>query len=192
MLQHGCPGHLHRRPPCRRPGLVQSRQSGRVWHRLSTLSPALTRAVAKGKLAIPRHGFYHFVRPEQRAAGTADPAEWIDPLMKHQDLGYRVSLLRAAAHHGSSHPSAMIFQVVAPRQLRDLTLGAHRLQFIYQEPEAFAACNEAALVGAIKTPSSPASSGPCSTGCATCTEPVASAAWHRSPKTLAHALIRAR
>ena len=119
---------------------------------LSTLSPALTRAVAKGKLASPRHGFYLIVRPEHRTAGAADPAEWIDPLMKHQGLGYRVSLLRAAAHHGSSHQAAMIFQVVAPRQLRDLTLGAHRLQFIYQEPESFAACNEASLVEAIKTP----------------------------------------
>jgi predicted transcriptional regulator of viral defense system len=119
---------------------------------LSTLSSALTRAVAKGKLASPRHGFYLIVRPEHRAAGAADPAEWIDPLMKHQGLGYRVSLLRAAAHHGSSHQAAMIFQVVAPRQLRDLTLGAHRLQFIYQEPAAFAACNEAAFVGTIKTP----------------------------------------
>ena len=118
----------------------------------SALLPALTRAVAKGKLAKPRHGFYLIVRPEHRAAGAADPAEWIDPLMKHQGLGYRVSLLRAAAHHGSSHQAAMIFQVVAPRQLRDLTLGAHRLQFIYQEPEAFAACNEPALVEAIKTP----------------------------------------
>ena len=119
---------------------------------LSTLSPALTRAVAKGKLANPRHGFYLIVRPEHRAAGAADPAEWIDPLMKHQGLAYRVSLLRAAAHHGSSHQAAMIFQVVAPRQLRDLTLGAHRLQFIYQEPEAFAACNEPTLLDAIKTP----------------------------------------
>ncbi len=119
---------------------------------LSTLSPALTRAVAKGKLACPRHGFYLIVRPEHRAVGAADPAEWIDPLMKHQGLGYRVSLLRAAAHQGSSHQAAMIFQVVAPRQLRDLTLGAHRLQFVYQEPEAFAACNDAALVDAIQTP----------------------------------------
>lgn len=116
------------------------------------LAPALTRAVAKGKLANPRHGFYLIVRPEHRAAGAADPAEWIDPLMKHQGLAYRVSLLRAAAHHGSSHQAAMIFQVVAPRQLRDLTLGAHRLQFIYQEPEAFAACNGGALLDAIKTP----------------------------------------
>ena len=116
------------------------------------LAAALTRAVAKGKVANPRHGFYLIVRPEHRAAGAADPAEWIDPLMKHQGLGYRVSLLRAAAHHGSSHQAAMVFQVVAPRQLRDLTLGAHRLQFVYQAPEAFAACNEPALVAVIKTP----------------------------------------
>jgi predicted transcriptional regulator of viral defense system len=119
---------------------------------LSTLSPALTRAVARGKLASPRHGFFLIVRPEHRAAGAADPAEWIDPLMKHQGLDYRVSLLRAAAHHGSSHQAAMIFQVIAPRQLRDLTLGVHRLQFIYQERAAFAACNEASLVDSIKTP----------------------------------------
>lgn len=118
----------------------------------TTLAPALTRAVAKGKLANPRHGFYLIVRPEHRASGAADPVEWIDPLMKHQGLAYRVSLLRAAAHHGSSHQAAMIFQVVAPRQLRDLKLGAHRLQFIYQEPDAFAACNEPAFIEAIKTP----------------------------------------
>ena len=31
---------------------------------LSTLSPALTRAVAKGKLVSPRHGFCLIVRPE--------------------------------------------------------------------------------------------------------------------------------
>jgi predicted transcriptional regulator of viral defense system len=118
----------------------------------SALAPALTRAVAKGKLANPRHGFYLIVRPEHRATGAADPAEWIGPLMKHQGLSYRVSLLRAAAHHGSSHQAAMIFQVVAPRQLRDVTLGAHRMQFVYQEPEAFAAGNEPALLDAIKTP----------------------------------------
>lgn len=91
------------------------------------------------------------VRPEHRAAGAADPAEWIDPLMKHQGLGYRLSPLPAAAHHGSSHDAAMVFQVATPRQLRNLTLGVHRLQFIYQEPTAFAACNEAVFVETLKT-----------------------------------------
>jgi hypothetical protein len=72
--------------------------------------------------------------------------------MKHQGLGYRLSLLPAAAHHGSSHEAAMVFQVVAPRQLCNLTLGVHRLQFIYQEPTAFAAGNEAVFVETLKTP----------------------------------------
>lgn len=116
------------------------------------LASALTRAVSKGKLAHPRQGFYLIVRPEHRASGAADPAEWIDPLMRHQGLAYRVSLLRAAAHHGSSHQAAMVFQVVAPRQLRDITVGAHRLQFIYQEPAAFEACNEGPLLSKLETP----------------------------------------
>ena len=72
--------------------------------------------------------------------------------MKHQDLDYRVSLLRAAAFHGSSHQAAMVFQVVAPRQLRELTLGRHRIQFLYQTPRDFEACNRAELLDAIKTP----------------------------------------
>jgi hypothetical protein len=67
---------------------------------------------------------------------------WVDPLMKYLKLDYRVSLLRAAAFHGSSHQAAMVFQVVVPKQLRDFELGRHRLQFIYQKPETFAATNQ--------------------------------------------------
>lgn len=118
----------------------------------AALTAALTRAVAKKKLVNPRHGFYLILRPEHRAAGAPDPAEWIHPMMKHQGLAYRVSLLRAAAHHGSSHQAAMVFQVIAPRQLRDLEIGMHRLQFIYQAQDAFAGCNDAAFLDVIKTP----------------------------------------
>lgn len=123
------------------------------------LTAALTRAVAKHKVAHPRHGFYLILRPEHRAAGAADPAEWIDPLMKHQRLAYRVSLLRAAAHHGSSHQAAMVFQVVVPKQLRDIEIGVHRLQFIYQEAQAFDGCNDAPFLSAIKTPAGYAAVG---------------------------------
>jgi hypothetical protein len=91
---------------------------------VSALSPALTRAVAKGKLATPRHGFYLIVRPEHRAAGAADPAEWIDPLMKHQGLDYRVSLLSAAAHHGSSHQAASAAWHRSPRTLAQARIHA--------------------------------------------------------------------
>lgn len=102
---------------------------------------AITRLVKKRRLANPRHGFYLILRPEDQLAGAPDPARWIDPLMKYQGIDYRISLLRAAAFHGSSHQAAMVFQVVAPKQLRDFELGRHRLQFLYQAPEAFALIN---------------------------------------------------
>jgi predicted transcriptional regulator of viral defense system len=102
---------------------------------------AVTRLINKERLANPRHGFFLILRPEDRIAGAPDPARWIDPLMKHQGLSYRVSLLRAAAFHGSSHQAAMVFQVIAPKQLRDFEIGRHRLQFLYQAPKAFAHVN---------------------------------------------------
>jgi predicted transcriptional regulator of viral defense system len=115
------------------------------------LSAAITRLIKRGRLASPRHGFYLILRPEDRNAGAPDPAKWIDPLMKHQGIDYRVSLLRAAAFHGSSHQAAMVFQVVVPRQLRDFEIGRHRLQFLYQSPEMFALANAPEYLAALKT-----------------------------------------
>lgn len=105
------------------------------------LAAAITRLIKKRRLANPRHGFYLILRPEDQIAGTPDPVRWIDPLMTYQRLDYRISLLRAAAFHGSSHQAAMVFQVIVPRQLRELEIGRHRLQFIYQTPSAFAKVN---------------------------------------------------
>lgn len=115
------------------------------------LTAAITRLVKKRKLANPRHGFHLILRPEDQLTGAPDPLRWIDPLMKHQGLDYRITLLRAAAFHGSSHQAAMVFQVVAPRQLRDLEIGRHRLQFIYQSPDAFARVNQPALLDRMKS-----------------------------------------
>lgn len=112
---------------------------------------AIARAVKKRRLANPRHGFYIILRPEDRVAGAPDPAKWIDPLMKHQGIDYRISVLRAAAFHGSSHQATMVFQVIAPKQLRDLAIGRHRLQFLYQTPESFAQVNQPELVGQMKS-----------------------------------------
>lgn len=106
---------------------------------------AVTRLITKGKLANPRHGFFLILRPEDRIAGA------LDPLMKHQGLAYRVSLLRAAAFHGSSHSAAMVFQVIAPKQLRDLQIGRHRLQFLYQAPQAFSQVNLASRLDQMKS-----------------------------------------
>jgi predicted transcriptional regulator of viral defense system len=71
--------------------------------------------------------------------------------MKHHGLDYRISLLRAAAFHGSSHQAAMVFQVVAPRQLRDFEIGRHRLQFLYQTPKAFTQVNQPSQLDQIKS-----------------------------------------
>lgn len=112
---------------------------------------ATARLAKKHRLATPRRGFYLILRPEDRVTGAPDPARWIDPLMKHLELDYRISLLRAAAFHGSSHQAAMVFQVIVPKQLRAFDIGRHRLQFIYQAPPAFAKTNLPGRLGQMKS-----------------------------------------
>lgn len=115
-------------------------------------SATAARLARKQRLASPRRGFFLILRPEDRGAGGApDPVRWIDPLMQYLGIGYRISLLRAAAFHGSSHQAAMVFQVIAPQQLRDIDIGRHRLQFIYQAPAAFAKVNQPDWLGQIKS-----------------------------------------
>ena len=102
---------------------------------------AANRLIKKHRLVSPWRGFYLIMRPEDRIAGAPDPARWIDPLMKYLGLDYRISLLRAAGFHGSSHQASMVFQVIVPKQLRAFDLGRQRMQFIYQAPEAFVKTN---------------------------------------------------
>lgn len=115
------------------------------------LGAAAARLIRKRRLARPRRGFYLILRPEDQALGAPDPVRWIDPMMRRVGLDYRISLLRAAAFHGSSHQAAMVFQVIVPKQLRALTLGRHRLQFLYQAPSAFAQTNRPGWLSRIKS-----------------------------------------
>jgi predicted transcriptional regulator of viral defense system len=117
-----------------------------------TLGARLTRLVKRRRLASPRHGFFLILRPEDQVAGAPDPLCWMDPLMHHQGFDYRISLLRAAAYHGSSHQAAMVFQVIVPRQLRDLEIGCHRIQFLYQVPSVFSKANQAENLERWKNP----------------------------------------
>ncbi len=117
----------------------------------TNLAAAISRLIKKRRLANPRHGFYLILRPEDRLFGAPDPARWIEPLMKHQGIDYRISLLRAAAFHGSSGQAAMVFQVIVPRQLRAFEIGRHRLQFIYQAPHAFGEANRPEWLAQMKT-----------------------------------------
>lgn len=115
------------------------------------LSVALVRYVKKGRLVSPSRGFYLILREEDRSLGAPDPVRWIDPLMRYLQLDYRVGLLRAAAFHGSSHQAAMVFQVIAPRQLPDIRIGRHRLEFVYQSAKAFRAVNQPDWIASIKS-----------------------------------------
>lgn len=117
----------------------------------NTLTASLTRLIKKRRLANPRQGFYLILRPEDQSAGAPDPVKWIDPLMKYLGIDYRLSLLRAAAFHGSSHQAAMVFQVVVPKQQRDMDMGRHRIQFLYQTPEAFASANQSEHLDQLKS-----------------------------------------
>jgi predicted transcriptional regulator of viral defense system len=112
---------------------------------------AVARFTKKGRLVSPRRGFYLILRPEDRLLGAPDPARWIDPLMKHLGLDYRVSLLRAAAFHGSAHQAAMVFQVITPRQLQGIEIGRQRIEFLYQAPAAFAEANRPEWLRQLKT-----------------------------------------
>jgi predicted transcriptional regulator of viral defense system len=116
-----------------------------------TLAVSISRLIKKHRLANPRHGFYLILRPEDQASGAPDPVRWIDPLMKHQKIDYRISLLRAAAFHGSSHQAAMVFQVIVPKQLRAFEIGRHRLQFVYQTPHAFGKANNPEWLAQMKS-----------------------------------------
>jgi predicted transcriptional regulator of viral defense system len=117
----------------------------------SAFTAAAQRLVKKHKLASTRHEFYLILRPEDQSFGAPDPAGWIDPLMNHQGIDYRVSLLRAAAFHGSSHQAAMVFQVVVPKQLRSFEIGRHRLEFVYQALRIFERANQPEWLDKIKT-----------------------------------------
>ena len=112
---------------------------------------AAARLIKKHRLACPRRGFYLILRPEDRVSGAPDPVRWIDPLMKYSSLDYRISLLRAATFHGSSHQAAMTFQVIAPRQIRPIDIGRQRLQFIYQTPSFFIRTNTSDWLAQIKS-----------------------------------------
>jgi len=116
-------------------------------------SAAATRLIRKGRLVSPRHGFYLILRPEDQITGAPDPVRWIDSLMAYLGLDYRVSLLRAAAFHGSSHQAAMVFQVIVARQLRTIEIGRHRIQFIYQARRAFEKMNRAEWLDQMKSES---------------------------------------
>jgi predicted transcriptional regulator of viral defense system len=90
---------------------------------------ALLRLVAKGRLIIPRRGFYVIVPLEYASTGTL-PADWfIDDLMKFRRQPYYVGILSAAALHGAAHQQPQEFQVVTPVAMRPVRVKRTRIRF---------------------------------------------------------------
>ncbi len=116
-----------------------------------SLIAAAERLRKKGRLISPRRGFYLILRPEDQVIGAPSPERWIAPLMNYLGTDYRISLLRAAAFHGSSHQAVMVFQVIAPKQMKEIVVGRHRIQFIYQEPKAFERTNRPEWLSQLKS-----------------------------------------
>lgn len=117
----------------------------------SAFLAATERLIKKQKLASPKRGFYIILRPEDRTTGAPEPARWLAPLMRHLGVDYRISLLRAAAFHGSSHQAAMVFHVIAPKQLPAILIGRHNVQFVYQTAHTFKAVNCRPWLDSLKT-----------------------------------------
>lgn len=93
------------------------------------LRKAAQRLAKKGRLAIPRQGFYVIVPLEYRSAGAPPPDWYIEDLMLFLGVPYYVGLLSAAALHGAAHQQPQEFQVVAASQLRPAAAGRARIRF---------------------------------------------------------------
>lgn len=93
------------------------------------LKKAARRLAAKGRIAIPRRGFFVIVPIEYRSAGAPPPSWFIDELMRFHGHPYYVGLLSAAALHGAGHQQPQEFQVVTNVQLRTATAGRTRIRF---------------------------------------------------------------
>jgi predicted transcriptional regulator of viral defense system len=113
---------------------------------LGVSEPALKlashRLVTKGRLAMPRRGFFVIVPLEHAAAG-APPASWfVHDLMKFHDAQYYVGLLSAAALYGAAHQQPQELQIVTDKQLRATRAGRARLHFFLKKDAANASVEE--------------------------------------------------
>jgi predicted transcriptional regulator of viral defense system len=90
-------------------------------------------AKKNGDLISPARNFYVAVPPEYRKIGSLPPEELIPLLMEHWGLNYYACLLSAAHYHGASHQKAQVFQVMVPKQIKDIHIGKVWIQFIYKK-----------------------------------------------------------
>jgi len=95
-----------------------------------SLKKAAMRLAAKGRIAVPRRGFYIIVPLEYRVAGAPPPPWFIDQLMVHLDRPYYVGLLSAAALYGAAHQQPQEYQVMTDEPQRQINVGRNRIRFL--------------------------------------------------------------
>jgi predicted transcriptional regulator of viral defense system len=91
---------------------------------------ALRRASQRGEVASPHRGFFVVVPPEYRRLRCLPPEQFIPHLMKHLEEPYYVALLSAAELHGAAHHRPQRFQVMVPKNRRQIECGEARVQFV--------------------------------------------------------------
>jgi predicted transcriptional regulator of viral defense system len=98
---------------------------------VSATHRALDRLRSKKLVATPYPGFHVSIRdPEYRPFGCLPPEQWVPQLMEHLGRSYYVGFLSAGRWHGAAHQKPMVFQVVVPQAMRDITCGRVRVDFI--------------------------------------------------------------
>jgi predicted transcriptional regulator of viral defense system len=94
------------------------------------LKKAVMRLATKGRLVVPKRGFYVIVPIEYRSAGAPPPSWFIDDLMSHLGKGYYIGVLSAASLHGAAHQQPQEFQVVTKLAARLVVAGRARIRFL--------------------------------------------------------------
>jgi predicted transcriptional regulator of viral defense system len=95
-----------------------------------TVTKALQRLKAAGRIHRVRQGFYTIVPLEHADAGSI-PTDWfIADLMRFLGIPYYVGVLTAAAYHGAAHQQPQEFQVVVTRSMRTISTGKTRIRFL--------------------------------------------------------------
>jgi predicted transcriptional regulator of viral defense system len=95
-----------------------------------SLKKAAMRLAAKGRIAVPRRGFYVVVPLEYRIAGAPPPSWFIDQMMLHLGRPYYVGLLSAAALYGAAHQQPQEYQVITDQPQRLIYVGRNRIRFL--------------------------------------------------------------
>lgn len=97
------------------------------------LKRAAKRLTARGRIAMPRRGFYVIVPLEYRVAGAPPPSWFINQLMLHLGHPYYVGLLSAAALYGAAHQQPQEYQVITDRPQRLMCIGRNRIRFLVKK-----------------------------------------------------------